>query len=145
MKIALIQINTIVGDIDGNQAKVLKWMKKAETLGADLAIFHEMTLLGYPPRDLLDLPFVIQKCQQALTQIAKQTSRMAVLLGTVEVNPSNKGKPLYNAAAWCENGEIRTIIRKRLLPTYDVFDESRYFERGSEYQTINYQGRKIGS
>ncbi|MBI4411264.1 MAG: NAD+ synthase [Deltaproteobacteria bacterium] len=144
MKIALVQTNTVVGDIDGNLKKILKGMNKAREGGASLAIFHEMTLLGYPPRDLLELPYLVDRNRMAVEKVAQAATDMAVLVGFVERNPDKVGKPLFNSAAWCEGGEIKKIFRKSLLPSYDVFDETRYFEPGPVRDTIDYQGRIWG-
>ena len=144
MKIALVQINTVVGDIDGNLKKILKGMNKAREGGASLAVFHEMTLLGYPPRDLLELPCVVDRNKEAVEKVASAATGIAVLVGFVERNPEKVGKPLFNSAAWCEEGKVKKIFRKSLLPSYDVFDETRYFEPGPVRDTIDYKGRIWG-
>ncbi|MBI2338815.1 MAG: NAD+ synthase [Deltaproteobacteria bacterium] len=144
MKIALGQINSTVGDIEGNLKKILQAVQKAGGAGADLAVFHEMTLLGYPPRDLLELPHVIEKNRAAVEKVASAAVGIAVLVGLVEKNPEKTGKPLFNSAAWCEEGKIKKVFHKSLLPSYDVFDETRYFEPGPVRDTIDYRGRIWG-
>lgn len=144
MKIALCQINSTVGDIEGNLKKVLSAIGKAKEGGADLAVFHEMTLLGYPPRDLLELPYVIDRNREAVEKAAQAAVDMAVLVGFVERNPDRVGKPLFNSAAWCEGGKVKKIFHKSLLPSYDVFDETRYFEPGPVRDTVDYKGRIWG-
>lgn len=144
MKIAVVQLNTLVGDVWGNSRKILKSVDWAKRGQADLVCFHEMALLGYPPRDLLEMPTLIADCQRALKKIASQAEGIAVLVGAVVPNPDLQGKPLTNAAVWCENGRIRQIIPKRLLPSYDVFDESRYFEPGRGSRVIPFGGQRFG-
>lgn len=143
MKIALNQFNPLVGDVAGNTRKILSGIQKAKAVGAELVCFHEMALLGYPPRDLLELPYLIQKCEEAIASIAKSAVGIAVVFGAVEKNPG-PGKPLSNIAVWCEEGKVRTVVRKSLLPSYDVFDETRYFEPGSEREIITFRGMQWG-
>ena len=144
MKIALVQTNTVVGDISGNQKKMIREIKKAKQKGAELVCFHEMSLLGYPPRDLLELPSIIKALQKAAATIASYAQGIAVVFGTVVQNTNQGGKSLYNAAFWCEDGSIKHNYYKRLLPNYDVFDEVRYFEPGSEGVVVDYKGVRFG-
>jgi NAD+ synthase (glutamine-hydrolysing) len=144
MKIALAQINTTVGDIDGNRDKVLQTMEKAKEMGANLAVFPELCLTGYPPRDLLGLHGFVESNLRALREIANQSDSMGVLLGFVDRNPRKEGRNFYNAAAFLAQGNIQAIIHKTLLPTYDVFDEDRYFEKAEEVRLIHFGGRVLG-
>jgi NAD+ synthase (glutamine-hydrolysing) len=128
MKIAAAQINPTVGDIPGNLAKIQAYIGKAKELGAQLVVFPELSLTGYPPRDLLERPSFIEANIDALGELAAKTKDISALVGFVEKNLSAEGKPLYNAAALLENGEISYVSFKSLLPSYDVFDETRYFE-----------------
>lgn len=144
MKLALIQLNTLVGDINGNCRKIIRWISKAKAAGADVACFHELTLLGYPPRDLLELPYIIDRCRAALKEIAKAARGIAVVVGTVEPNELPVGNHLFNCAAWCEKGRIRTMVGKSLLPSYDVFDENRYFEPGRSGEVISLENHQFG-
>lgn len=144
MKIICAQINATVGDIDGNVKKIGRFIQKARVLGGDLVIFPELAVIGYPPRDLLELPHMIEKCQRGVEALASQVRGMAVVVGSVEVNPTDSGKSLFNAAYWLEEGKIRHIARKSLLPFYDVFDEIRYFHPGNSWEPIDYRGYKIG-
>lgn len=128
MKIAAAQINPTVGDIAGNVEKILTHIGRAKELGAQLVIFPELAITGYPPRDLLERPAFIEANINALNDIAAKAKDISVLVGFVEKNLSDEGKRLYNAAALLENGEIAYVAFKSLLPTYDVFDEARYFE-----------------
>ncbi len=146
MKIGLAQINTIIGDFEGILQKVGKLVSQAQEAGADLIIFPELTLTGYPPRDLLENPDFIQKNLEALKKVAKFSKGIAILIGYVEKNPHKRGKNFFNAVAYCENGKILKKYFKQLLPNYDVFDESRYFEPGQGPGVLslkNYKG-KVG-
>ena len=132
MKIAIAQLNPTVGDLTGNAQRILEAAEKALAAGCDLLLTTELSLTGYPPRDLLIRPSFIQAATQKLEQLARDLpSAIAVLVGTVEQNldyQKNGGNPIYNSAALLEQGEIKQYFQKRLLPTYDVFDEDRYFE-----------------
>lgn len=136
MKIAIAQLNPTIGDLANNSQKILEAAKKAAQKGARLMLTPELSLCGYPPRDLLLSPDFVAAISKQLQQLAQQLpSQIAVLVGTVELNPlaPSKGqKPLFNSTALIDGGEIKTIFHKRLLPTYDVFDEYRYFEPGRQ-------------
>ncbi|WP_019487853.1 NAD+ synthase [Kamptonema formosum] len=148
MKIAIAQLNPTVGDLTGNAKLILDAAKKAADANANLLLTPELCLVGYPPRDLLINPGFIEAAGQQLQQLAQNLPQnLIVLVGTVIPNPhagKQGGKPLFNSVALLENGEVKRIFNKRLLPTYDVFDEDRYFEPGekSEYFTIG--KHKIG-
>jgi NAD+ synthase (glutamine-hydrolysing) len=144
MKIALAQTNTTVGDIAGNRDLVFRVMEKAQAQGADITAFPELCLTGYPPRDLLGLHGFVESNLQALRDIAQRTGQMGVVLGFVDRNRKKEGRDFHNAAAFLSGGEIRAIIHKTLLPTYDVFDEDRYFERSDHVQLVKFRGRTLG-
>ncbi len=144
MKLILAQINPLVGDIEGNTKKIIRLIHQARKKQGDLVIFPEMAVLGYPPRDLLELPLILEKSQKAIEQIAKESTDLAVLVGCIAPNPDRVGKTLYNAAYWLEEGKIRQILHKSLLPFYDVFDETRYFESGTRWETVDFGGMTIG-
>lgn len=144
MKIAIAQINTQIGHFSANVEKILHEIENAKKKKADLIVFPELTLTGYPPKDLLDKPSFIEKNIQALQQVAKKVRGIACIVGFVEPNQEEMGKALFNAAAFLKEGKIQKIVRKRLLPTYDVFDESRYFQAGDESSVFEYKGRRIG-
>jgi NAD+ synthetase len=131
MKIAAAQINPTVGDVAGNLEKILTNIGRAKELGANLVVFPELALTGYPPRDLLERPWFVDRNIDALNELAGKVKDISVLVGYVERNPVSEGKSLYNAAALLENGELSHVTYKTLLPTYDVFDEARYFEPGN--------------
>ncbi|XHX76928.1 MAG: NAD+ synthase [Stenomitos frigidus ULC029] len=136
MKIAIAQLNPTIGDLTGNAQKILVAAQQAEAQGARLLLTPELSLCGYPPRDLLMHPGFVASMAKTLEQLAHDLPRSLIaLVGTVEANPHallHGGKPLFNSMALLENGKIQQIFRKRLLPTYDVFDEDRYFEPGQQ-------------
>ena len=136
MKIALAQLNYVVGDIPGNAEKIVATMDRARQAGAGLVIFSELAIVGYPPKDLLAKPKFVKDNEQALEWIARKAHGISALVGFVRQNPRPDGRSLFNAAALLENGEIVAEHYKSLLPTYDVFDELRYFEPAAEVQPI---------
>ncbi|HUR38923.1 MAG TPA: nitrilase-related carbon-nitrogen hydrolase, partial [Planctomycetota bacterium] len=143
MKIAAAQINPTIGDIQGNVDKILQYIGRAKELGAQLVVFPELCLTGYPPRDLLDRPAFIEQNIAALGDLAAKVKDISALVGFVEKNLSAEGKPLYNAVALLEGGEIAYVTFKSLLPTYDVFDESRYFEPAAGTAPLKIGSTKI--
>ncbi len=144
VKIALAQIDPLVGDVVGNSTKVLDAISRARSLGASLIAFPEMTLLGYPPRDLLLKPRFVRANVEAVHRIAESCVGIAALIGFVDRNADSVGRPLRNAAAYCRDGAVREIAYKSLLPTYDVFDECRYFEPGPDVSLIDHHGTPLG-
>lgn len=146
MKIALAQINTTVGDFASNAAKIRDFSLRAVEQGADLVVFPELTITGYPPMDLLDKPSFIARNLETLDEIAAFTATIGagVIIGFVAENPEDFGKPLFNAAALIEGGEVRAIRYKSLLPTYDVFDEGRYFQPAETRSTVTFREKSLG-
>jgi NAD+ synthase (glutamine-hydrolysing) len=140
MKIAIAQINAVVGDIAGNTAKILDYAKRAQLQGATLVLTPELALCGYPPEDLLFRDDFRQACEQALVRLAEQASGISLLVGHPHVNNGY----LYNAASLLENGKIVATYHKQCLPNYSVFDEERYFEAGNDALVFNHQGTKFG-
>ncbi len=146
MKIALAQLNPTVGDLRGNCERILEAVQQAEEAGADLIIFSELILCGYPPKDILLREGFVEACDQAVERLARQIkSNIGVILG----HPSKQGLPvgrITNAASLLYQGKVETRIHKLLLPTYDVFDEQRYFRHAdiSSIQPISFQGLKLG-
>jgi len=144
MKIAILQLNFTVGDIFGNAEKIASAVKSAPA-GIDLFIAPELALTGYPPRDLLLDKSFIDKAWESAERLARSLSGFPpVLIGIPEPNKSGEGKPLYNSAALLKEGKIAQIFRKTLLPTYDVFDEYRYFEPAAPSTPLEIRGVKIG-
>ena len=145
MKIALAQINPIVGDLSGNAAQILAMAKKAQAQQANLMLTPELSLCGYPPRDLLLNPGLIKAMDTQLIQLATQLPPdLAVLVGLATTNSQPHGKPLFNSTALLQSGRVQQVFHKRLLPTYDVFDENRYFQAGESSNYFQLQGCKIG-
>ena len=124
VKVALAQINPTIGDIDGNVSKILEFARRAKEGGAELAIFPELAICGYPPMDLLLKDSFVHANLAGLHRIRQQLTGMAALVGFVDVNPG-AGRPLFNACALLDDGKVKAVQQKTLLPTYDVFDEDR--------------------
>ncbi len=143
MKIAIAQINYHIGNFAENTSKIIKAIKKAQEQKADIIIFAELAVCGYPPRDFLEFDDFISLCDNAISDIAKETKDIAVIIGSANKNPNKEGKRLYNAAYFIHEGEIQAIAKKSLLPTYDVFDEYRYFEPAKDFSVIEYKNEKI--
>ena len=130
MKIALAQINPTVGDISGNTRKILDFLARAEAAGAHTVVFPELCLTGYPPKDLLLKPKFVDDNLRALEEIARSVGNIHAIIGFAQRNANPVGRPLHNAVALLHAGRIVSQHFKTLLPTYDVFDETRYFEPG---------------
>jgi NAD+ synthetase len=131
MKIAIAQINPKVGDIEGNLKKIVEFARSAKASDASLAIFPELAICGYPPMDLLLKDSFVKANLDALKRLQEERLELACIVGFVDIN-TGKGKPLYNACAYIENGQIKSKQYKTLLPNYDVFDEDRYFEPATQ-------------
>lgn len=144
MKIALAQINPIVGDIVGNSQLIIERIAEARAKGASLVAFPELSVVGYPPRDLLLKPRFVSANVDAVHRIAESCQDIAAIVGFVESNTDAIGRHLRNSAAYCAGGKVQQIRHKSLLPTYDVFDEQRYFEPGPEVTLIEHEGTPIG-
>jgi NAD+ synthase (glutamine-hydrolysing) len=127
MRLALAQINTVVGDLDGNRERILRRLHEARDAGADVVLFPELAVTGYPPEDLLFRPEFLRQARRSLDQIAAQTTEIAALVGFPWLE-----RDLFNACAVCAGGEVKAIYPKRFLPNYGVFDEVRYFQPGQE-------------
>lgn len=143
MKIALAQFNPTIGDFEGNSARILHLAGEAHARGADLAVFSELCLCGYPPQDLVERPSFAERNQQELVRLAKAIP-MPSLVGFVGEAMDNTGKPVANSAALIANGKILFEQRKMLLPTYDVFDESRYFQPAHTQLVFPFRQEKLG-
>ncbi len=145
MKFALAQLNFHVGNFEGNLEKMKKAIDRALEEQADLLIFPELAVTAYPPRDFLEFDDFIERSYRVVKELAKYGGEkgVGVIVGAPERNPVPEGKDLYNAAWLLEEGEIRQIVRKGLLPTYDVFDEYRYFEPAHEFHVVEFKGKKI--
>jgi NAD+ synthase (glutamine-hydrolysing) len=143
MLIALAQVNLHIGNFTYNLSKHLEAIQKASLAGAGLVVFPELSVCGYPPQDLLEYDAFTAACEQSVKQIAAACKGITAIVGAPVRNPSQKGKRLYNAALVLREGEIVQTIYKQLLPNYDVFDESRFFESGNSTSCIQVNGKKI--
>ncbi len=143
MKIALAQLNYHIGNFEANTHKIIDAIAQARQQGADLVVFAELSVCGYPPRDLLELDSFMEQCEVAAQQIAEASKGIACIVGLPTRNPEIKGKDLYNSAYFMEDGKIKAQINKALLPNYDVFDEYRYFEPSVSTSCIDFKGHKI--
>jgi len=145
MKIALLQVNPTVGDVAGNARRILEALREAAAKGADLAAAPELALVGYLPRDLLLNPGFVARSWEALDSLARDAADLPpVLVGLPEPNPSDTGRPLFNSAVLLRGGRVDERFRKALLPTYDVFDEDRYFEPFHGPQVLDLAGHRVG-
>jgi len=144
MKIALAQINPIIGDFTHNTEKIIAAAEMAINLSCDLIVFSELIISGYPPRDLLEKKDFVDANLMHLQKLITSIRGIGVICGFVDKNPNEKGNSLYNSAVLFDNGKILHRAHKRLLPTYDVFDERRYFEPGKECLPFSYKDCQIG-
>lgn len=143
MKIYLAQQNYHIGNFEANTEKIIEGINKAKAEGADLVLFSELCICGYPPRDFLEFHDFINQCYEAIDRVKVHADTIGVLVGSPARNPRKEGKELFNAAFLLYEKEIRAEIHKTLLPTYDVFDENRYFEPAFEWQCIEFRGKKL--
>lgn len=143
MKIALAQLNYHVGNIESNTQKILAAIAAARAQGAELVVFAELAICGYPPKDLLDYTSFIAECEAAAQHIASHCADIACIVGLPTTNPQVKGKALHNSAYFIADGKVQAQVHKTLLPNYDVFDEYRYFEPATQSTCINFMGTKI--
>jgi NAD+ synthase (glutamine-hydrolysing) len=143
MKIALLQNNFLIGDLYHNKQIILEGIEKSKRAGADLAIFPELALTGYPPLDLLKYKDFVKMCENLISEIAAHCVGIAAVIGAPSFNNTGSGKPLFNSAWFLNDGQVSFIANKSLLPNYDVFDEYRYFEPSKEIGCVNYKGLKL--
>jgi len=144
MKIAIAQINPVIGDFKHNCRRIKYYADKARALSCDLVVFSELTVSGYPPKDLLEKDDFVDTNIAYLNDLVSSISGIGVICGFVDKNPDDEGNRLFNSAVLFENGKILHKVNKRLLPTYDIFDERRYFEPGKEIVSFPYKERRIG-
>lgn len=143
MKIAMAQLDYHIGHFEQNLNKMLGAVETAKTSGADIVVFGELAVTGYPPRDFLEFDDFIHQSERTVQQLAKAAKGIAVVVGAPCRNPLLEGKDLFNTAFFLYEGQILHQQHKALLPTYDVFDEYRYFEPGTEFKTVEFKGKKI--
>lgn len=143
MKIALAQQNYHIGNFESNTQKIISAINQAKEQGAELVLFSELCICGYPPRDFLEFEDFINQCYQAIDTIKQHTQDIAVVVGGPQRNESKLGKDLFNAAWFLYNKEVKQVIQKTCLPTYDVFDEYRYFEPAFSWNIIEFKGKRL--
>ncbi len=143
MKIALAQINVIIGDFEYNLKKMKAFIEQAKAQNADMIIFPELATTGYPPRDFLEFKDFISKAESLIENLKSHSKEIAIVLGTPTVNPVIEGKDLYNSVVFLYEGKEIYRQHKTLLPTYDIFDEARYFEEASTWDIVEFKGKKI--
>ncbi len=143
MNIALAQLNYHIGNFESNTQKIIHAIHQAKADGADLIVFAELAVCGYPPQDLLEFTEFIDLCLESANKIAAECVGIACILGLPVKNPKVEGKDLFNSAYFIEDGKVKQIVNKALLPNYDVFDENRYFESSGKFKCIDFKGVKI--
>lgn len=143
MKIALAQLNYHIGNFEGNVAKMLKAIEASKAQGADLVCFSELTTCGYPARDFLEFDDFIRRADEAVKRLAQAANGIAVVVGSPTKNPKIEGKDLFNSAYFLSDGKVTQVQHKALLPTYDIFDEYRYFEPATEFNVVKFKGKRI--
>ena len=143
MKIFLAQQNYHIGNFKHNTEKIIEAINKAKVQGADLVLFPELSVCGYPPRDFLDFNNFIDQCYAAIDEIKSHATDIGVLVGAPARNPQVEGKDLFNAAFFLHEGQIKAEVHKTLLPNYDIFDEYRYFEPAYNWNCIEFKGKKL--
>ncbi|RFZ90315.1 NAD+ synthase [Mucilaginibacter conchicola] len=143
MKIALAQLNYHIGNFESNTGKIIKTIKEAQQNGADLVVFSELCVCGYPARDFLEFEEFISLCDAAAQEIAAECKDIACIIGLPTPNNNPQGKDLNNSAYFIENGEVKAVVNKALLPNYDIFDEYRYFEPSTSFNCIDFKGKRI--
>lgn len=143
MKIAIAQIKIHIGNFAGNLARIRAAVQEAQSQGADIVLLPELTTVGYPPRDFLEFRDFIRQAEELVDALRHDAKGIAIVVGSVSVNPQVEGKDLYNSAYFLADGEVLAVQHKTLLPTYDIFDEYRYFEPASEWKVLDYKGHRI--
>ncbi len=143
MKIQLAQQNYHIGNFERNTEKIIDAIGSARQAGADLVVFSELSVCGYPPRDFLEFGDFIDRCRSTIDRICQETMDIGVIIGAPVRNTRPEGKDLFNAAWLLHEGEVKAVVHKTLLPTYDVFDEYRYFEPAFEWKVVSFKGKKI--
>ena len=143
MRIALAQLNYHIGNFESNEQKIIAAIKEAKNEGADLIVFAELAISGYPPRDFLEFEDFLAECRASIDRIALSCMDIAAIVGSPSVNRDSSGKKIYNSAFFINNGKVQSIHHKQLLPTYDIFDENRYFQNGEDAQIIELKDKKI--
>lgn len=143
VKIALAQINLHIGNFEHNLESMLASIAEAKSQNADLILFPELAVCGYPPRDFLEFSDFVRRCDLVLERLAEESEDLAIVVGSPSRNPKIEGKDLFNSAYFLYEGKIQDVVHKALLPTYDIFDEYRYFEPYEDFHVIHFKGKKL--
>lgn len=143
MKITMAQLNYHIGHFEHNLNKMIEAVEMAKTQGSDIVVFGELAVTGYPPRDFLEFDDFIVQCELIIQKLVEAAKGIAIVVGAPSRNPKIEGKDLFNSAYFLADGKILHIQHKALLPTYDVFDEYRYFEPATEFKVLEYKGKRI--
>lgn len=143
MKIAVAQNNYHIGNFESNFKKIQNSIARARIGKCDLIIFSELSVCGYPPRDFLEFNDFINRCDEVIQKIAEEAKDIAVIVGSPARNPRKEGKDLFNSAYFIVNGKVEQVVHKALLPTYDIFDEYRYFEPNRDFHVVQFRDKKI--
>jgi NAD+ synthase (glutamine-hydrolysing) len=143
LKIFLAQQNYHIGNFEQNTAKIIEAVEQAKAQGGDIIVFSELSVCGYPPRDFLEFDDFLQQCQRAIDAIRQHADTIAVIVGAPDRNPVKEGKDLFNAAWFLYEKEVKAVAHKTCLPTYDVFDEYRYFEPAYDWHVVPFKGKRL--
>lgn len=143
MKICIAQQNYHIGNFSSNTAKIISAVEAAKQDGADLVVFSELSICGYPPRDFLEFEDFLNEVDRAVEEIASHSHHIGILIGAPTRNPDKAGKDLFNSALLLHEGEVKAMVHKTLLPNYDVFDEYRYFEPATQWQVVPFKGKRL--
>ena len=143
MKITLAQINLTIGDFKGNFAAIVSAIEHAQSEGSELIVFSELAVCAYPPDDLLNHKSFVEDCQNVIHYLLPYSKKIAIIIGSPTFNSQAEGRQLYNSACVLQGGHLTHTIHKTLLPTYDVFDESRYFEPNTQFELIKINGNQV--
>lgn len=143
MRISIAQLNFHIANFEYNTKVIVEAIRSARERGVDLILFSELSVCGYPPLDLLEQGDFIDRCRAAVDEIAMEAIGIAVIVGAPAINPEARGKKLFNAAWFLNGGKVETVRYKSLLPTYDIFDEYRYFEPNRSFEIVEYQGVRM--
>jgi len=143
MKITLAQINVQPGDLEGNSRKIIDIIEKSAAVGSDLVVFPELCVTGYPPLDLLTYSNFIEDTNSAVNKITASCTKTAAIIGAPTLNKNERGKSLFNSAILIDQGKVAAVFHKALLPTYDVFDEYRYFEPSTQFEVVTFKGKRV--
>ncbi len=143
MKIALAQLNYHIGNFESNTEKIIQYIEKAKSEGADLVLFSELSVTGYYPHDMLERKEFVAKANLFVNEIAKKCIGVAAVIGAPTINEGERGKKLFNSAIFIQDGKITSLHHKSLLPTYDIFDEYRHFEPNNKFDVVEFKGERL--